>query len=231
MLPAYGTTSTFIVYKTILSSTTTIGFVAAESAITTTADTFEGVVVGRYITIEGATNAGNNNTSTGVLVTGISQDMKKVFVNASLTTESPGAAVTIRQLQDYTDEATLVDATGESKYITRRVNLENPATQIKMLVDLNIPTEADFDIYYKFGSAAEDFEKRVWKLYDNKPRVNKTDDRNSYTEYEVDMTDFDANGFPVDMAPFTSFQFKIVMRSTNGARIPKFRNFRVIAHA
>lgn len=231
LLPAYGTTSTFIVYKTILSSTTTIGFVAAESAITTTAGTFEGIVPGRYITIQGATNAGNNNTSTGVIVTGISQDLKKVFVNASLTTESPGAAVTIRQLQDYTDEATLVDATGESKYITRKVNLENPATQIKMLVDLNVPTEADFDIYYKFGSAAEDFENRVWKLYASKPRVNKTDDRNSYTEYEVDMTDFDANGFPTDMAPFTSFQFKIVMRSTNGARIPKFRNFRVIAHA
>ena len=231
LLPAYGTTSTFIVYKTILSSTTTIGFVAAESAITTTAGTFEGIVPGRYITIEGATNSGNNNTSTGVLVTNLSQDLTKVFVNAALKTESPGAAITIRQLQDYTDEATYIDATGESKYITRKVNLENPASQIKVLVDLNVPTDADFDIYYKFGSSAEDFNTRVWKLYANKPTVNKQDDRNSYTEYEVNMSDFDANGFPVDMSPFTAFQFKLVMRSTNGARIPKFRNFRVIAHA
>jgi hypothetical protein len=231
LLPSYGTTSTFIVYKTILSSTTTIGFVAAESAITTTAGTFEGIVPGRYITISGATNSGNNNTSTGVLVTGINTELTKIFVSSNVITESPGAAITIRQLQDYTDEATTVDATGESKYITQKVNLENPASQIKFLVDLNVPSDADFDVYYKFGSAAEDFNNRVWKLYANKPTVNKENDRSVYTEYEVNMSDFDANGFPVDMSPFTAFQFKIVMRSTNGARIPKFRNFRVIAHA
>ena len=207
------------------------GFVAAESAITTTAGTFEGIVPGRYITISGAANAGNNNTSTGVLVTGINAELTKIFVSSNVVTESPGAAITIRQLQDYTDEATTMDATGESKYITQKVNLENPASQIKFLVDLNVPSDADFDVYYKFGSAAEDFSKRVWKLYANKPAVNKENDRTIYTEYEVNMSDFDANGFPVDMSPFTAFQFKIVMRSTNGARIPKFRNFRVIAHA
>ena len=231
-LPQYGTTSVFIVYQTIVSSNTSISFNAAQSSIVATAaDTFTGIVPGRYITVTGAANAQNINTSTGILVTGISADRRQIFVDKALIQESAGSSVTIRQLQDFTEEATLTDATGESKYITRKINLENPATQVKILIDLNVPDEADFDIYYKLGSAAEDFNDFVWTIFADKPTVNKDNNRKNFTEYECNITDFDVAGKPLDKADFTAFQFKFVMRSTNAARIPAFRNLRVIAHA
>jgi hypothetical protein len=230
-LPPYGTTSTFIVYKTIVSSSTAISFNANDSSIVAQAGVFDGVVPGRYITIQGSPNVLNNNTSTGVLVTNVNLDASRIFVNAPLIDEAAGNAITIRQLQDFTEEATTTDASGESKYITRKINLENPATQIKILIDVNVPTDADFDLYYKLGSAAQDFDNLVWVKYNNLPTVNKENDRLVFTEFQVDLSNFDSGGAPIDLPEFTAFQFKIVMRSTNAARIPSFKNLRVIAHA
>ena len=230
-LPPYGTTSTFVVYKTVVNATTSISFRSANGGLIAAPGVFSAVVPGRYITVAGAARSGNNNTSTGILVTGISNDASQIFVNAALTDENNNTSVVIRQLQDFTEEATLTDATGESKYITRKINLENPATQLKLLMDINVPSEADFDIYYKLGSAAQDFDTLVWDLFDPKPTVNKENDRLVFTEYECNITDFDDQRTPLDLPEFTAFQFKIVMRSTNAARIPAFRAFRDIAHA
>jgi hypothetical protein len=231
-LPPYGTTSTFIVYQTIVSSVTNVAFNSAEQSIVSATSSFGLIVPGRYITISGAANAGNNNTSTGLRVTNVSQDDSKMFVSSNtIVDELAGATVTIRQLQDFTEEATFTDASGESKYITRKINLENPASQLKIIMDINCPAEADFDIYYKVGSAAQDFDQLVWDKFEQLTIPNKDNNRSVFTEYETTITGFDSSGFPIDMSPFTAFQLKIVMRSTNGARIPKFANLRVIAHA
>jgi hypothetical protein len=189
------------------------------------------VVPGRYITIQGSPNELNNNTSTGVLVTNVSLNGDRIFVNTPLISEAAGNAITIRQLQDFTEEATTTDASGESKYITRKINLENPATQVKILIDVNVPTEADFDLYYKLGSSTQDFDNLVWTKYNYLPTVTKNNDRLVFSEYEVSLSNFDSGGAPIDLPEFTAFQFKIVMRSTNAARIPAFKNLRVIAHA
>lgn len=231
-LPAYGTTSTFILYKTILQSSATVTFNSADSSITTTiADTFDSVVPGRYITISGSANTENNNTSTGIRVTGVTTDGKKLYVAASLKDELAGSSVTIRMLPDYTSEETLTDASGESKYINRIINLESPANALKILVDANIPPAVDIELYYKIGSASQDFNALVWKKFSNMPTLTRSSNRNQFTEVEIDVTNFDSLGYPLDLPDFTAFQIKFVMLSTNAAQIPIFKNLRVIAHA
>jgi len=231
-LPPYGTTSTFIVYQTVVSSVTNIAFNSAEQSIVSATSSFGLIVPGRYITISGAANASNNNTSTGLRVTNVSQDDSKIFVSSNtIVDELAGSSITIRQLQDFTEEATFIDASGESKYITRKINLENPASQLKIIMDINCPAEANFDIYYKVGSATQDFNQLVWDNFEQLTTPSKDNNRSVFTEYETTITGFDSSGFPIDLSPFTAFQLKIVMRSTNGARIPKFANLRVIAHA
>lgn len=100
-----------------------------------------------------------------------------------------------------------------------------------MLLDANIPSAAGFDVYYKVGSATENFDEKTWEAFTNLPNYVKEDRRGIYTEIQVDITDFDDFGNPRDLAPFTSFQVKLVMKTTNGARVPSFQNLRIIAHA
>ena len=141
-----------------------------------------------------------------------------------------GAAITIRQLTDFTEESTNVDASGESKYITRKINLENPATSLKIILEVNIPSAADFDVYYKIGASNTEFNQLIWTKYTNMPTITKSDNRGAYTDLTIDINDVDSSGNPKDLAAFSAFQVKLVMRSTNGARVPQFRNMRVIAH-
>lgn len=241
-LPAIGSTSEVLLMSVIANSSTAVSFDAANSAIKTTAIRgFEGVVAGRYLNISGSV-AGNNFTSAPVLVTNVSEDAQTVYVSAVLTAASAGAGITIYQYDDFTEEMTTVDASSESKFITRKINLENPASQLKVLLESCIPSAADFDIYYKTGSVGTDFNKLVWNKF-VAPRqttagstssyvsIVKSDVRGNYTDVEINISDFDATESVVDMTPFTAFQVKIVMRSSNGARIPQFRSLRVVAHA
>ena len=52
------------------------------------------------------------------------------------------------------------------------------------------------------------------------------DEYGVYTDYEYLI-----GGLGGKLAPFTKFQLKIVMLSTNAAKVPTFKNLRVIALA
>lgn len=241
-LPVYGTTSTFIGISTLVSSNTTVSFQASDNSInTTTAGLFDGFIPGSYLTISGSTVSGNNNTSTGVLIEDVSLDGTKIFLSTNaasntkpgiaLTNQIAGDSITLRQLTDFVEEDTTLDASGESKYITRKIALENAATSMKIIVEGNVPSAADFDVYYKLGSANTDFNVLTWTKFSSMPVITKSDIRGNFTDITIDITDFDSSGNVRDLPPFSAFQIKFVMRSTNAARVPQFRNMRVIAHA
>jgi hypothetical protein len=232
-LPTITNTSNTLLLKPIAIANTSITVNGVTDSFETGITGFFGnIMPGKYIIASGFNTAANNAfTSTGLLVTGISPNADKIYVAENLVTELPGAAITIYQIEDYTEEATREDASGESKYICRKVSLQNPASQLKLIIDGNVPSAADIDVYYKVDSAATNFDGLVWKKFNNMPTINKSDTRGSFTEITVDITDFDSNGNPKDFSAFTAFQLKIVFRSTNAARMPQFRNMRVIAHA
>ena len=103
-----------------------------------------------------------------------------------------------------------------------------------------MPSAADFDIYYKTGAAGADFNTINWVRYVAPLQTNqlssyatiaKSDQRGVYTDVTFNISNYDNTYTPVDITPFSAFQVKIVMRSSNAARIPQFRNLRVIAHA
>jgi hypothetical protein len=242
-LPAIGSLNDSLLVSLIADADTTIAFDGANNAIkTTTVGLFDNIVPGKYLNVDGSSESGNNFTTTPLLVTNVSEDLTTVYVSASLTSVAAGDAITIYQYENFTEEATTTDATGESKFITRKINLENPATQIKLLLEANVPSAADFDIYYKTGSVGTNFDNLVWKKF-VAPRqtavgatssyvsIVKSDVRNNFTDIEFNISDFDSVDNSIDMVAFTAFQIKIVMRSSNAARIPVFRNLRAIAHA
>lgn len=232
--------SQLIIMSTIANSATTISFDAATRKISTTVDGgFYDVTPGRYVTISGS-SSNNNYTSTAVLVTSIDPDGKAFTVSANLVTTSVADGITIRQIDDFNEEATFINGTGESKYITNVINLANPASMIKMMIEACVPSAADFDVYYKVGSAGSNFSAQTWTKYiapnqygttSSYTNLVKSDKRKTFTDVEIDICTYDSINNPVDLNPFTAFQVKIVMRSSNAARIPQFRNLRLIAHA
>lgn len=217
--------------NTIVTNSTAISFSSGDNAINAPAGTFSAVIPGSYIRIAGAGFAANSNTSTGVLVTGVSSDGSKIFLASSVVNEAAGSSITIRQYLDFIDEIGAELGSSISKFSTRKINLENPAGQLKMIMDANVPNEASFDVYYKIGPAAEDFTRLAWVKFNALPNINKTNNRSEFTEITVNISDFDSAGNAKDFPGFTAFQIKIVPRTTNGARVPSFKNLRVIAHA
>lgn len=236
LLPAVGTpftgTTPMVDYEEVIRDDQTISFDGINEAIISTVPyLFYDVIPGSYIIVSGSSIAGNNSTSTGVRVVDVSEDGTTIFIDGNLTSVGSGDPITIYAIRDFIDERAYRGATANSKYITKRINLENPATSIKILLDANIPSAAGIDVYYKTGSATENFDEKTWQPFTALPNYNKEDTRGVYTEIQVDISDFDAFGNAKDLSPFTSFQVKIVMKTTNGARVPSFRNLRIIAHA
>ena len=99
---------------------------------------------------------------------------------------------------------------------------------------------ADFDVYYKIGTSTTNFDNVAWTKYvapfqsgttSSYVNIVKSDVRGVFTDIEFDISNYDAQFNTIDLTPFTAFQVKIVMRSSNAARIPQFRNLRTIAHA
>jgi hypothetical protein len=152
-------------------------------------------------------------------------------LSSNITTIDAGDPVTLYTVREYVEESGTTIGSTESKYVTNIISLTNPATSIKLIMDINVPSPAAFDVYYKTGTNVANFNSINWDRFEQLPVYKKDDVRFNFTELTVDITGFDGQGNTQDLPEFTAFQLKIVMRSTNAARPPMFKNLRAIAHA
>jgi hypothetical protein len=117
-----------------------------------------------------------------------------------------------------------------SKYITKRVDLETSAPILKIIMEVNLPTEADIKVYAKTTPYSDiDFDALDWKLVnpeDGEQGVPKTNDPNRFIRVEYEHSDKAANG---EIENFLSFAVKIEMLSSNSIYFPKVRNIKAIA--
>ena len=248
VLPPIGSTSQVLIIETIATSNTTISFDGGGNNInTTTPGLFNNIIPGRYLNVSGSNTIGNTFNTTGLLVLSVASNGQSINVSGNLTTTSAGDTITIYQYDDFTEEFTTISGGTESKYISNVINLAQPATQMKLIISGCIPSAADFDIYYKTGAATAnniqsvDFKSISWVKFapplqiggavSSYATIVKSDLRGNYTDITFNISRFTSTGTPLDITPFTAFQIKIVMRSSNAARIPQFKNLRVIAHA
>lgn len=116
--------------------------------------------------------------------------------------------------------------TSLAKHITSPVTLEETATGIKILVAANRPPEADFDVYYRVADADAILAEQNWVLATSENSPPPDTNKNSFREYR-----YLVGGLNGALDPFLKLQVKIVMHSTNQAKVPVFRDLRVIALA
>ncbi len=126
-------------------------------------------------------------------------------------------------------------------YVTKKVNLETPATSIRLLMDINRLPEASVKVLFKTLRVddAFDFDELDYKFFNDDGTIAGSGGPDVVTrptafnefiehEYTAGVTD-DGIGTPLD--EFISFQIKIVMRTTNQARPPRIRKLRALALA
>ena len=132
-------------------------------------------------------------------------------------------------------------------YVTKRVDLKNPSSSLKVLIGASRHTSADFRVLYQlFRNDSEDVDQAYVPFpgYDNL----RDTDGDGFGDSIIDSTknngrpdarvvpnaenEFSEYQFSTDdLEPFTGFKIKIVMSGTNEAFAPRFKDFRVIALA
>ena len=120
-------------------------------------------------TIDNSNNNSNNNKD--YVVTSVSSDGATVGVTpAPGTDESPSANITVVQKERFRSDIAPTGATNQANYLTKRFVLENPATAIKILYEMNRPSGTILDVYYKIIEDGQDL-----KFDDIAYRVAATD--------------------------------------------------------
>ena len=127
-------------------------------------------------------------------------------------------------------------------YLTKKINLETPATSLRVLFDAAREPDADIKVLFKILRVddAFDFDEMSFTFFNDDGTVagsggpdvttRPSENINEFLEHEytAGVTD-DGIGSPLE--EFVSFQIKIVMRTTNQTEPPRLKNLRVLALA
>ncbi len=127
-------------------------------------------------------------------------------------------------------------------YLTKKINLETPATSLRVLLDAVRQSDASIKLLFKTLRVddAFDFDEMSFTFFNDDGTVagsggpdvtTRPSERKSEFlehEYTAGVTD-DGIGSPLE--DFSSFQIKIVMRATNQTAAPLIKNLRVLALA
>lgn len=108
-----------------------------------------------------------------------------------------------------------------AKYIQKTVNLVNPANELKVFFESNLPAGTSAFVYYKVGNTQIDTETEWKKINPNSGSLLYSDNEKEYRTQE----------FTLNTRTYTWDVFKvmIVLTSSNRVLTPKIKNYRAIA--
>ena len=127
-------------------------------------------------------------------------------------------------------------------YLTKKVNIETPATSIRVILDADRQAAASIKVLFKTLRVddAFDFDEIGFKFFNDDGTVGGSGGPDQSTrpseaagefielEYTAGVTD---DGIGTSLEEFIAFQIKIVMRTTNQAQPPMIKQLRVLALA
>ena len=132
-------------------------------------------------------------------------------------------------------------------YVTKKVDLQNPASSLKVIVGAYRDGSADFRVLYQLFKADSSEIEPAFELFPGYDNLRDLDG-DGYGDLVVDTAlnsgrpdklvpgsldgEFKEYQFSVDeLDAFTGFRVKIVMSGTNEAKPPRFKDLRCIALA
>ena len=139
------------------------------------------------------------------------------------------------------NKANNIDDPHENLYLTKVIKLENPATSLKVLFAAFRPPASDIRVLYRLFRADTDSIDKVFELmpgFDNldasgfvieSKNNSGRPDRNIVASLDDQFIEYEYTAD--DLPPFTGFQIKVDIASTNQAQDPELLDFRAIAVA
>lgn len=202
-----------------IASGASISYVAATNKISIPSTTdYTKIKVGAWVRVNDT--GGLNDLKTGYISEIDTTNNTLTIVGDALQDQS-GRTATITQYTSFISEIAN-GGTAESKTITKQVNLAKQCQGFRVIVQANVHTDAEIEMYVRTGlqTDATKLSDSLWtkSLISYKKSVNESE----FTEYEYDIT---------GLEKFDAFQFKFVFLSSNSAVTPKIKLLRVIAHA
>lgn len=125
---------------------------------------------------------------------------------------------------NFVNETQPTGSSSASRHIMSPVILDQDAVGLKIITSVHRPSAADFLIYYRTATGDEVLSDKNWVYLPEETNNPSDENPNIFREYR-----YLAGGTGGNLSAFTQFQVKIVMRSTNSAKVPVFRDLRVIA--
>ena len=180
------------------------------------------------------------------------EDAKRKFDNPALfegTKPLPGGNSPIGVDNYATDNRTnkIIDDPHGSIFVSRRVNLKQPATSLKVLVGASVQPEADFRVFYRLFTADSSEVSQTYRAFpgyknlididgdgfgDEIIDINLNDGRADAKLESNPIGQFSEYQFSIDnLEQFSGFTIKIVMTSTNECVPVRLKDFRAIALA
>ncbi len=132
-------------------------------------------------------------------------------------------------------------------YVSKKVNLKQPATSLKVLLAAYRHSSADFRVLYQLHKQGSNEVDQAWELFPGYDNLKDTDgdgfgdtvinatNNSGRPDAEVRSNvddEFSEYQFSIDdLDEFIGFSIKIVSSGTNEAYAPRFKDLRVIALA
>lgn len=142
----------------------------------------------------------------------------------------------------YRSESDPMNGSENFKYVTKGINLKNPASDLILAFDVYKDINADFDIWIKLVAPYEgvDIDTKRWMRVVGIEKIHHSVDLTDRVEYELTMSKLQVEVYSSDTVfvlkdwdelsdGFSSFKVKIVGRAKNPATPPLFQSFRAIA--
>lgn len=179
-----------------------------------------GYAVSDTITIDGTAIGGESGTNDLTFTVATISGSEVATVNTVTGTAVSAASKNL--IEGFVSEYASSGGSALSKYVTKNVILNEASTTAKVYLDINKPTGTFVDVYYKIGTTEEEMVASDWKLISPDEPIPTSEDPNNYTEtsYEID-----------EAILFNAIKMKVVMTSTNPAKVPTCKALRVIALA
>ena len=155
-----------------------------------------------------------------------------------------------KPITDYVNDSRSNQLSGDphaAVYISNRVNLEQPATSLKVFVAAYRDASADFRVLYRLFKSDSSEVEQTYVLFPGYENMNDTD-QDGFGDTVIDISknsgradanvtpsnlnEFNEYQFSIDnLEQFTGYQIKLVMNGENEARSPRFKDLRAIALA
>ena len=161
---------------------------------------------------------------------------KKTFVAVANRLDNIDSSSDVYPTSEYVAPTEPSGDSNEAIYITRKVQLETPATALRVILDAHRPSTSEIQVMFKLLRSDDDtnFEDIGFTYFNTDGSPDETANPNStiddFTEYVYSAGKND-DGTGTSLDEFIGFAIKIRMQGTNSALPPRIKDFRAIALA